>query len=334
VQKASICIAAFNEYVAKMNYKSLSAELVVAIRGHRSQGQVNQKLGFSYNRAHRWETGKVPIKWREFVSLCHVCRAPLVKALRESFSYFESVEKSEALVRHFVGTNQLTTVSQAIGVSRFTLSRWLTGQTEPNLWQILALIYFASVDFLRFLEIITASADLPTLREQFRLDRIQLDMFHKYPWLSVLLSAIDLEEYRLNPSEEWLAQKAKLPLESVKNAISDLSSAGLLLRKDGVWETALKRTALRGSLEGRKRISEYVLSQTLAASRTGFGNPMMRFSWKIFSINHDRYELILQKYTEFFNELGTIIDAGQKGADKIYLFSVGLIDYDQLPPAS
>ncbi len=80
-----------------------------------------------------------------------------------------------------------------------------------------------------------------------------------------------------------------------------------------------------------RRSARYLNTRVADGIETAFGSPDIRMSWKTFSLNKKSYDKILQCYTKFFNELGTIIDDGQEEADKVYIFTMNLLDYDLLP---
>jgi transcriptional regulator with XRE-family HTH domain len=313
-----------------MNYEILRREILTAIRAERTQGQLNQKLGFSFNKVYRWESGRAQIGWDEFILVCEICRVDLAKAMGTCFSYFEDMRDHRRVMKHFIGKNKITDIAKATGISRHSLSRSLNGAQVPTLEHMFVLIDHSSADFLRFIEQIANGKELPFVREKLEFYRKQLEVYYENPWLSALLSAIDLEEYQTNPSEDFLARKSRLPVEIVRKTIGDLSRESLLHWNGQGWETRFQRIGVRTTPETKQKIAKYVYRQAFEAVDTSINSPQMRFSWKLFSLNQKSYEKILQKYTEFFNELGTIIDEGQKGADKVYLFSVGLLDYDEL----
>lgn len=316
--------------MGSMNYMNLQRDILVSLRGNKTQSELNEKLGFSFNKVYRWEKGRTHISWEEFVKLCAVLQVNLEPCLNECYSYYDDVCNPALLVQHFVGRNRQVDVAQHISTSRYTLSRWLSGSSSPTLDQMLSLMDYGSVDFLRFVEKLTHNSKLPSIEEKLREDHIQLKMFNKYPWMSSLLSAIDLDLYKKNPSDEFLSEKSKIPLSVMKDAIEDLSRSGLLEWNGKYWETRVKRISFRGSPESQKRMARYVYNTVIDGVEASFEKPQMKFSWKLFSMNQKSYEKMLHKYTEFFNELGTLIDASQEGADKIYLFSVGIVDYDYL----
>lgn len=61
-----------------------------------------------------------------------------------------------------------------------------------------------------------------------------------------------------------------------------------------------------------------------------YESPQMKFSWKAFNLNQKQFDKLYQKYIEFFNELGQLIDEDQTDADKVYLFTAALLDVEQL----
>ena len=317
-----------------MEYKDLQKDLLVTIRGKHSQRKLSEKLGFEFNQVYRWESSRTLISWTDFVRFADISGPKLKRALEEAYSYFEKPADFARLTRHFVGKRKLSDVASEIGVSRYSLSRWLRGTHEPTLIQVLKLMYVGSVDFFRFIELLTGTTQLPSIREQLESEQAHLSLYARFPWLSVLFSALDLDDYRKTPTMAFLGQKTRLPVALVKEAIEALHEQDLLHWNGRHWETRIKRISLRGTLESRKTMAKYVLSRALDGVDPVFGTSVARFSWKLFSLNKKQLNGLLEKYTEFFNELGTLVDQGQKGADGVYLFSATFLDFEDLPEAT
>lgn len=314
-----------------MDFKILEKEILVALRGKASQKSINTQLKVSFNKIYRWESGRDQITWGDLVKLSKIYRAPLSEAMQECFSFYGNTLDVSEVIGHFTANRTQSDVAKEIQISRYTLSRWLGGKTQPPLHKMLEIIFNGSADFYRFIETLTHKSRLNSIEEAIQQDRIQVEMFFTYPFLSALLSAIDLATYQKTPSDEFLAKKAKLSLPTVQRTLRDLKEKELIFHNGKFWETRLKRTGIRGSVEDRKKIARYVLDRAKDGIETNFGTKESRYSWKLFSLNEKQYETILQKYTEFFNDIGQIIDNGQDGANKIYLFSMVLADYDDLP---
>jgi hypothetical protein len=55
-----------------MDFQKLQKEILVALRKGLSQGQVNQRFGYSFNQVYRWEAGITQMSWADFVKFCEV----------------------------------------------------------------------------------------------------------------------------------------------------------------------------------------------------------------------------------------------------------------------
>jgi transcriptional regulator with XRE-family HTH domain len=313
-----------------MDYSQLKKELLPHLRGRIPQSQVDKKLGVTFTKTYRWESGTTHLMWSDFVSLCIALKIPINDFLKEAFTYHGEIKSSAPLVQHLTGTSTQKEILEVFQISRYTLSRWLSGFSEPTFEQMLALMDFGSPDFLRFLELITAGTILPSTQERTTQDRLKMKHTMSYPWLPVLLSALELKSYRSNPSDQYLAVKTKLPIEEIHKALKELQESSIIEWTGAYWRTLVHRRYLQSSREDNQHMARYVFDTSLKAIDTSAGNKNMRLSWTIFSLNKKAYAEIIQRYTEFFNDLGKIVAANQEDADNIFLFSAGIIDYDHL----
>lgn len=313
-----------------MNYSKLKKELLLHLRGQLAQSQVNKKLGVTFNKIYRWESGTSHVMWPDFVDLCRVLKIPLDQYLQDSFSFKQPGKNTAGLVQHFAGYSTQKDIAEKIEISRYTLSRWLKGVSAPTLEQMFALMDYATPDFLRFLEFLTDGEILPSVSEEMRLYHAQVKHYFAYPWMSVLLSALETKGYAKDPTDEYLAQKTKIPLSEIKKAIPDLAESGVIKWNGKKWVCDMHRIAVKSTLQDRLKMFRYVYGTTYNSIAYAPGNENIRLAYKIFSLNKKAYPLLLQRFSEFFNDLGKIIDAHQEDADGVYIFSTGIIDFDEL----
>ena len=67
-------------------FKKISIDLLKLIRGKRSQQQMNDRLGHSFNQSYRWEKGITKISWPGFVEYCSAAGKPLLPTLAPIFT--------------------------------------------------------------------------------------------------------------------------------------------------------------------------------------------------------------------------------------------------------
>src|SRR5687768_17558011 len=128
-----------------MRMEKVARELVRAVRGKRSQTAVNRKLGYGFNQVSRWETGRTTISWPAFVKLSAACKVDVAAAARDLFS---TSARAEEIVAFFAADAKQTDIAKKLGVSRFTLRRWLASEAAPPLAAILSLVHRFSPNLL------------------------------------------------------------------------------------------------------------------------------------------------------------------------------------------
>lgn len=316
-----------------MDYEALQTDLLRALRGRQVQARLSKKMGFQFNQSYRWESGRTAIGWNQFVRYCQACKADLPGALKKAFSYVGRPDEAAAFCRHFLASRKQLDFAREVGVSRYVLSRWLGRRTVPSLAQMLAVMDVGSIDFHRFLELLTKNAELPSIAEDLRNQHAHLALYDRFPWLSILLCALSLDEYRENPTMAVLSRRARLPVAAISEAIEALNAQGLLQWNGRHWEITLPRISIRSSVDSRRQLAHAQFARIVEGIDPGFGTPATRYSWKQFNLNEKHFELLQQKYTEFFNELGQLIEQCSEPCDKVYLFGAAFVDLDVLPMA-
>src|SRR5262245_23344071 len=78
-----------------MRHDILAKELVRALRGARSQGSTNRRLGRSSNVAHAWERGTRQPRASDFFKLARLARVD-VEAMLNRFAPFEAATETRA----------------------------------------------------------------------------------------------------------------------------------------------------------------------------------------------------------------------------------------------
>src|SRR5690606_7166922 len=131
-----------------MDYLSASRELVRALRGRRSQTACNRRLGYSSNVAHAWETGTRQPSMTDLFRLAQLREldtASIAKALvrRPELDLRSSAPggvNGTAWLGELVVGWSVSELARELGCNRNTVARWLRGDTEPRLAQLLQLV--------------------------------------------------------------------------------------------------------------------------------------------------------------------------------------------------
>jgi transcriptional regulator with XRE-family HTH domain len=225
-----------------VDHERLACELVRALRGTRSQVQLSRRLGFTTNAIYSWEAGRRwPSATRFFYILTRTghdlpeCMAPFFKRPPHWLGDEPgSAAWVAALFRELRGSTPIGVLADQAGISRFALSRWLSGRAEPRLPQLLALVGAATQRLLDFVALFVPPQELPSIRRQWQRLEAARELAWVSPWAQVVWLALELEEYRALPSHDdaWLGARLGLDEAVVHECVQHLHAAHHI-RRDG-----------------------------------------------------------------------------------------------------
>ena len=182
------------------SFIELESKLVRILRAHRSQEQVNRKIGFKeFNGIAKIEHGRRRILWQEFVKLCACCHLDLVSILRgidlplrERQNPFKDEGK---FVQLLTSGYPATSFSRVQGWPTSKLSRLKGGQTPLKLIDVLAILARNDEPFLGLIRALTGSGTL-AMQLGFASAGTDAERQMSDPWIGVFYSLLELKEIR------------------------------------------------------------------------------------------------------------------------------------------
>jgi transcriptional regulator with XRE-family HTH domain len=228
----------------------LSRELIRALRGRRSQLQLSRRLGYSTNVAYMWEAGRgAPTASAALHAAARVgidVRAALTRFYRVAPAWLSeandvcSPESVSALLDDLRAGRNITALARSIGRSRFAVSRFVRGQTEPRLPDFFALIESFTRRLLDFIAAFVDPERLPSVREAWRRLDAARRAAYDVPWTQAVLRALELAEYRALPRHEpgFIAKRLGIPLDEERSILQLLRDSGQIALHDQRWIAA------------------------------------------------------------------------------------------------
>jgi hypothetical protein len=145
--------------MATMDFEKLAKELIVALRGQRSQTAFSKRLGYRSNVASAWEAGRawptaarffqiVERSGRKLLPACAFFRLP---ASAQGMQALKTAHGVAAALDSLRGAAATVDLARSAERSRFAVARWLKGEAEPRLPDFLRLIEASSLRLLDFL---------------------------------------------------------------------------------------------------------------------------------------------------------------------------------------
>jgi transcriptional regulator with XRE-family HTH domain len=264
----------------ELDLDKVSAELVRALRGPRSQTAFARRLGYRSNAVYTWESGRRSPAASTFLVAARRAGVDLPAALatflRGQPGWLSGVDPASgegvaALLSDLRGDTPIGLVAARAGRTRFQVSRWLKGAAEPRLPDFLRMIEATSLRVLDFVALFADPAELPSTRAAWERLAAARTLAWSSPWAQAVLLALELVPYQALAAHEdtWLAARLHLPVEEVQRALSLLLAAGQI-RYSGSHYAPVEVAAVdvRGSPAGTA-LKEFWLSVALERLRSG-----------------------------------------------------------------
>ena len=216
-------------------YKRAAVELLRALRGKRSQVAFARRLGYRGNPITDWECGRRQPSATEVLRVADLTGAPV----RHAFTRFHAAAppclsdgkwQLASWMEAVRGTTPINEIALRMGCSRFTVSRWLAGKTQPKIQE-----------FLHFVDVLTGRthdwvaelvpiAQVPTLQAEHSRVQAAKNIAFEMPWTEAILRVFETDAYRKDPrqSHQTLAAWLGISREELEAAIAGLARAGVI----------------------------------------------------------------------------------------------------------
>jgi transcriptional regulator with XRE-family HTH domain len=296
-----------------MDHDALSAELIRALRGRRSQGATNRRLGRSSNVSHAWEHGRRTPRASDFLKLARLAGVDVDAVLARFAPAPEARRGARGLaawLRALAGDRSQRELAAKVGRDRNTVARWLDGGTEPRLPDLLRLVDATTQRLLDFVAAFAEPSGLPSLREAHADLERQRHLAYELPWAHAVLRLLELHAYAELPEHVpgFIAARIGITLELETECLGALARAGQIYRRKGKWKvrrvlTVDTREDPAGNLRLKRHWSEVALGR-IGEHAIGAGS---LFSYNLFAISDDGFEAIREAHLQYFERLRAIV---------------------------
>jgi transcriptional regulator with XRE-family HTH domain len=300
------------------DYELLASELLRALRGRRSQTAFARRLGYGSNVAHNWEHGRsAPTAARTFF-VARQSGVNLIEALVRFYRLVPSwVTKTDLATREGVaallldlkGQQSVVSLAEAMGTTRFSIARWLSGKTEPKLPEFLRFVEVASLRLLDFLAVLIEPERLPSVRENWQAMQRARTLAYDEPWTQGVLRALELGGYKQQPhSTQWLAARLGITELQVERCLTQLLSSRQIHWDGEHWQLV----TVRALDIGRERVRAQQLRAwwgKVGIERAEEGN--VGLVYNLFSVSRADLERLRLLQKRYINELRSIVTSSE-----------------------
>jgi len=321
-------------------YGDIARQFLRALRGPRSQVAWSRRLGYRSNVAYTWESGR---RWPTAAEALRAAgrtgidvRAALIRFYGTEPRWLPdqpaSPEALAALMDDLRGSHPVSALARESGLSRYALTRWLSGQTQPRLPDFFHYVEAASLRLVDFVTSFVEPDQVPAIAPTWnRLEARRRGAF-ELPWTQAVIRAFELDDYRALPAHEssWVAARLGISDEEATRCIDHLVETGQLR-----WEGAhLALDALAVDTRRRPDVGRRLKQHwTQVAEERILGGAPGQFSYNVFTVSRADFERIRELHLQYYQELRNVVAASEPG-ECVAVANVQLFALDGEPEPS
>ncbi len=322
-----------------MDHEQFAKEFLRALRGKRSQVAWSRRLGYRSNVAYSWEKGRRWPTASESFRAAERNGADLQSAIARFFGKgcpawvsrdeFKDGASVGRLLDELRGTTSVAELARRTGLSRYAISRWMTGQTEPKLPDFFMLFEAISTRLIDLVSVLVDTSLMPTVAEQVRLADMRRQGAFALPWTQGVLRAIELQPYRDLEAHEpgWIGLQLGIDMEMEAKCLSFLRETGQVSWTGTHYEGNTVAVDTRGRPEIGRHLKAHWSQE--AQQRIEAGTPG-QFSYLVFSCSKTDFERIRELHLRYFNTLRGLISESSPN-EVVGVANVQLMDLREGP---
>jgi transcriptional regulator with XRE-family HTH domain len=339
IRKYTLAIAHALMHICQMDHDALAAQVMRALRGHRSQIAFSRRLGYGTNVAYTWEAG------RRAPTASEMLRAAArvgvdVRAAVTPFIYGQVPDEVAALaptspgfvaalLRELRGPIAMRVLAARVGKSVSGVSRILAGTTEPRLPLFFRLIEATSRRLLDLLARLVDVGALPAARDEWRRLEAMRRLAFENPLSEAVPRFLELDQYARLAAHRpgWIAERLGISIEDEARTLGDLAAAGLI-RWDGVrWQLDRERSVDTTRFDPRaaSNLRGFWTAAAEARIRAGADG---QFSYLVFSTDDATLEAIRELHLRYFREMRALVAASPRNR-RVAVVNVQLFAIDR-----
>lgn len=294
----------------------LVRELVRARRAHRSQTALSRRLGYRSNVLYTWESGRREPSASELFRIVARTGGEPEAALSSFPVRLEDVdlcrpEGVAALLAQLRGETRIVDVAERCGVSRYTASRWLRGQSEPRASELLELIEALTFRVVDFAVALAPPVELPEIEGAWKELTTRRNVAFVHPWSQAILRQLETRDYRRLRRHRvgWLARRLRISRAEEEASVAALAAAGLVRWQGERWATEpVAVDTSMASEEMRRRLKLHWVDAGRA--RLAQGDDGL-FSWAVVALSRADYEKLRALHVRYMQALRQLVDASE-----------------------
>jgi transcriptional regulator with XRE-family HTH domain len=314
----------------------VAQQFMRALRGKRSQQAFARRLGYRGNPITDWEHGRRYPTAHEALRAAQCARVDV----RAAFARFApaaelTTEKNGFAIGHWLrqvsAPASINALAAGSGLSRFAISRWLSGQRRPRLPDFFRLVDVATGRLPDLVAELVPIADTPALARRHAVAQAARRLAFDAPWTEAILRVLETPQYaRLRVHRPgFVAERLGISLEQESRALALLQAAEVITR---VGDRYVDIRPLTVDTRGGRRALYSIKQHWARVAAERAAEPLRGdvFGYNVLSVSKPDLARIAELLHATFREIRTIV-AGSEPAECVALLNLHLVGWNGEP---
>lgn len=301
-----------------LDVERVARRFLVELRGKRSQVQWSRRLGYRSNVAYAWEAG------RRWPTASETLRAAARSGIDVGAAIVRFYGNAPAwlpadpttpnaaawLLDDLRGRAPVAELARRAGVSRYSLTRWLSGQTQPRLPDFFRVIEAASLRLVDFIACFVDPQRIEPLAEAWRRIEARRRGAAEHPWTQAVVRALELDAYQRLPAHEpgWVARRLGIPVGIEEQSLAFLIETGQIVHTGTHWRPEPLTVDTRLAPEVGRRLKAHWSEVATEHLRRGDAG---QFSYNVFAVSRVDLERIRELHLAYFRAVRAVAAESQ-----------------------
>ncbi len=295
-------------------------QLLRALRGSRSQVAFARRLGYRGNPIADWEAGRRTPTAEALLRACARIGvdAPAALARFHPTPPPAGAEELPAWLDRLRGSTPIVELARRTGRSRFTISRWLSGDSRPRVHELLELVEAITGRACDLVAELVPIEQVPAMQAAHRARTAARRLAHEEPWTEAILRVLESRPYEPG----GVAAQLPIDAETERRCLERLLLSGIVSRSEaGEHRVAGELTVDTRALPQLKAHWAAVALERLAAPL-----PDDLFSYNVLSVAEDDLQAIRELMRATFREIRSIV-ASSSSTERVALVNLQLVNW-------
>lgn len=210
----------------KIDYYQLAREFIKTIRGQLSQRELSHKLGYSFNKVGKWESGVTQIKWSDFLNIAEAFEYPVEKNLARFFGNYRGSYQGREILEYLEVFLALPSIND--NSIQKLLKKWQLHKVTPDLAEFFMILDKRPAMLFGFLAQYVDCNNIDILKEEFAVFIKELEILADDPNVGYVNEALKVKEYKEleNHDEKILAVHAGCTVAALRKTLKNQLNLG------------------------------------------------------------------------------------------------------------